>query len=338
MGRPAFSPSGNLIAYASDPEGEGFLNIYVKELVGMRLRRITNVKANDVSPSFAPDGTQIVFRRSGPKEKGIFVTSILGGYEKRISDFGSTPKFSPDGRWIAFDVGGSDTYHSKIYLIPAKGGSPEQFQAHFAAAWIPRWSPDGNHILFAGRRDPSKTDYDFWVAPVSGGQAITTGVGAACQKAGLLDPSPGQWAKNNHIFFWAFAGDTTNIWNIKVSAGFQAIGEPKRVTSGAGEECCPSVSEDGRVAFKNVLRKTKLMAVKVTQRNGIVAAEEAQEIGHGSYHDVSLSASNDGGRLAFVAEHGSRWDLHLKSLRDGMDQPLVTGIPSTMAPDPVMRP
>jgi len=266
------------------------------------------------------------------------VTSILGGHERRITEFGSTPKFSPDGRWIAFDVGGSDTYHSKVYLVPAAGGSPEQFQSQFAAAWIPRWSPDGKHLLFAGRRDPGKADYDFWVAPVSGGPAIPTGVGAACQKARLLDPSPGAWVKNGQVFFWAFLGDTTNIWRISISASFHAIGEPKRVTNGAGEECCPSVSDDGRVAFKNVLRKTKLMSVKVTERNGIVAAEEAREIGHGSYHDVSLSASSDGERLAFVAEHGSRWDLHLKNLRDNTDQSLVTAFPSTMAPDPVMHP
>jgi Tol biopolymer transport system component len=338
MGRPAFSLDGNFIAYASDPQGEGFLNIYVKELTSMRVSRITNLKADDVSPSFSPDGTQIVFRRKGSNVKGLFVTSILGGPERQISDFGSTPKFSPDGHWIAFDVGGSDTYHSRIYLIPAAGGTPEQFQSQFAAAWLPRWSPESKHILFAGRRKSEPTDYDFWVAPLGGGPAIATGARAACLKAGLLDPIPGAWVKNHQIFFWAFLGDTTNIWRISLSAGFQAIGEPKRVTNGAGEECCPSVSDDGRVAFKNVLRETKLMSLKVTERNGSVAAEETREIGHGSYHDVSLSASSDGGNLAFVSEHGSRWDLRLKNLKDNTDQALVTAIPSTMAPDPVIRP
>jgi len=44
MGRPAFSPNGNLIAYASDPDGEGFLNIYVKELTGMTASRISESK------------------------------------------------------------------------------------------------------------------------------------------------------------------------------------------------------------------------------------------------------------------------------------------------------
>lgn len=289
MGRPAFSPDGKMLTYSSGSGEKDPRGIYIMELAGKSTRRLTNTPAIDVAPSFAPDGTRIVFRRNG---QGLFLTSILGGDERKLSDYGSNPRWSPDGRQIVFNTGDSDILRSKLFLIPAEGGQPKQYQPHFDAAWLPHWSADGTHILFAGCRALQKDEWDFWVAPVSEGPPIRTGIWEACQRAGLHDPRPGAWASGGtEVFFWAYQGDTTNVWKIGLSPTFQAIGEPVKVSSGAGEECCPSVTIDGRVAYKTVFRENRIVAVAEL---GPPGEKVEEEINHGSYHDVSPSVSADG--------------------------------------------
>jgi Tol biopolymer transport system component/DNA-binding winged helix-turn-helix (wHTH) protein len=57
------------------------------------------------------------------------------------------PKWSPDGRFIAFTEWGSP---NKIYLIPAEGGAPMLLLAGDSKAGDPTWSPDGKFIAYGG--------------------------------------------------------------------------------------------------------------------------------------------------------------------------------------------
>jgi Tol biopolymer transport system component len=57
------------------------------------------------------------------------------------------PGWSADGKQIAFS--GSDTEHpSRLYLIPAEGGTPRSFSVAEFGAVRPSWMPDGNSIVF----------------------------------------------------------------------------------------------------------------------------------------------------------------------------------------------
>jgi dipeptidyl aminopeptidase/acylaminoacyl peptidase len=64
----------------------------------------------------------------------------------------SSPRWSPDGKTLAFASDphiGTNTWYSKLYLIPAEGGEPqillEDFDLDFG---IPVWSPDGKRIYW----------------------------------------------------------------------------------------------------------------------------------------------------------------------------------------------
>src|SRR5205807_445856 len=59
---PAISADGKLLAYSSDRSGEGNMDIWVRQIEGGEPIRLTRDKADDLEPTFSPDGTKIVFR------------------------------------------------------------------------------------------------------------------------------------------------------------------------------------------------------------------------------------------------------------------------------------
>jgi tricorn protease len=60
------------------------------------------------------------------------------------------PRFSPDGKWIAFS---SDRQGNlDVYIVPAEGGQAKQLTFHSADDSVLGWSPDGRSILFSAQR------------------------------------------------------------------------------------------------------------------------------------------------------------------------------------------
>ncbi len=106
---------------------------------------------------------KIVFMYGGD----LWLASTSGGDARRItSDAGRElfPKFSPDGKWIAFT--GQYDGNFNVYVMPAQGGQPKQLTFYQGAAAplsdrmgihneVVTWFPDSKRILFLSRRDAS---------------------------------------------------------------------------------------------------------------------------------------------------------------------------------------
>jgi serine/threonine protein kinase len=112
---PAISPDGKFVAYASDRSGEGNLDIWLKQIGGGAPIRLTRDPADDLEPSFSPDGTQIVFR-SNRDGGGVYLVPALGGAERKIVDGGRRPRFSPDGKQVAY-------WKGLAYPYPLRAGT-----------------------------------------------------------------------------------------------------------------------------------------------------------------------------------------------------------------------
>ena len=76
------------------------------------------------------------------------------------------PRFSPDGRWIAFS---SDREgNMDVFVIPASGGAVRRLTIHSADETVLDWTHDGKGVLFASQRGEDFMG-KLYVAPVDGG-------------------------------------------------------------------------------------------------------------------------------------------------------------------------
>lgn len=95
----------------------------------------------------------------------IWLASAQGGAARRLtSDRGDEvfPKFSPDGRWIAYT--GQSTGSRQVFVISVEGGTPKQLTFRNDVGPIPPrggydnqvidWTPDGKQVAFLAHRVP----------------------------------------------------------------------------------------------------------------------------------------------------------------------------------------
>ncbi len=149
--RGVFSPKGDRVALVLSEQGAA--EIYSARPDGSDLRRLTNHRAIDVSPSFSPDGSQIAFVSDRTGAPQVYVMSASGGEPRRLTFQGSyntNPSWSPDGEWIAYEsrVGGQ----FDIWLIDPDGSTNVPLVAHPRNDEGPSWAPNGRMLAFSSKR------------------------------------------------------------------------------------------------------------------------------------------------------------------------------------------
>ena len=148
-GSPAWSPDGTKIAFRSSLHGPygDYGRIFIVNRDGTGLRQLTpEVAATDYkyddSPSWSPDGTRLVFGRSGV----LHLINADGTGLISTGAIGDSPSWSPDGTQIAYMSvnGGNDG-------LWAMNGSftTRRLTTPVQADQSPRWSPDGTQLVFA---------------------------------------------------------------------------------------------------------------------------------------------------------------------------------------------
>src|SRR6266852_2066931 len=111
---------------------------------------------------------KVVFAYAGD----LWISSREGGAARRLtSHVGDElfPKFSPDGKWIAFT--GEYDGNPDVYVMSAEGGEPKRLTFHPSNDSVLGWSPDGKNILFRSDRfsaPPGRYTRLFLVSPEGG--------------------------------------------------------------------------------------------------------------------------------------------------------------------------
>jgi len=160
--RFTFSRDGRKITFVSHTSAE-CCQIYVANIDGSNLTRVTNVPGEYSGPAMSPDGRRIAFTTNrGLYYQQIFVVNLDGWSLDRLTNLrgdSSYPAFSPDGRKIAFVSGpapaisrpkGSASWG--IYSMNADGSNITRLtntpEANYLAFSPPVFSPDGRTIVF----------------------------------------------------------------------------------------------------------------------------------------------------------------------------------------------
>ena len=142
-----WSPDGKSIAFIMrDPPAAAKEDVRVVgndprpphlDLLDVESHAVTRLTRGDftvASPSWSPDGSTIAveYEKAGKPDdqrRDIALVSRSGEIRMLVTQPGAdrTPRFSPDGKWIAFrSTGGVDDWlrELQIYVVPAEGGTP----------------------------------------------------------------------------------------------------------------------------------------------------------------------------------------------------------------------
>jgi len=159
-GAPVISPDGAWMAYVFDPDSSftdddgSQSEIFVSRLDGSGLRQVTSNLSEENSPTWTPDGANLVYIRS-----------VNGGDSFRIVRYdlptedettlyegegrAQHSNVSPDGASILFASGTERDLDSwEIYVLNVESGNVTQLTDNSEPDWYPSWHPDGSKILF----------------------------------------------------------------------------------------------------------------------------------------------------------------------------------------------
>ena len=158
---PAWSPDGREIAWLRVGPGEACA-VLVAAVNGGEQRQVGTCRQDDMlSFDWTPDGRGLVFGSMSTRDglTGLRVLDLSSGQWRAIAypvshnDQDHAPRYSPDGRWIAFV---RNPQLGDVWRVPAAGGTPERLTMLNAEIRGLDWLPDGRSLVF-GRRIDSET-------------------------------------------------------------------------------------------------------------------------------------------------------------------------------------
>jgi dipeptidyl aminopeptidase/acylaminoacyl peptidase len=176
-------------------------------------------------PQISPDGSAVAFTRVVVNEKtddyetSLWLVAANGSGEPRPLTAGphdSTPRWSPDGRRLAFVRAAErdgKTEPPQIYLLPFDGGEARGITDLPKGASAPAWSPDGTRIAFSS----TTRDEDF----------ATPAEGAKPSDVRVITEAVYRFNGSG----WSQPDRPAHVWVTTVGAGVD-IAKPRQLTSG----------------------------------------------------------------------------------------------------------
>lgn len=187
-------------------------------------------------PSLSPDGTRVAFTvetadiESDAPISHIWIASTDGATEYQLTgrdgESESSPKFSPDGRWLGFlsSRGKGEETPTRLWLLPLAGGEAQPIAGVNGSVSDYVWSPDGTKLALIVKDPKPKAD-----------------------DASKDRPNPivvdRYWFKTDGVGYLDNRRDRLWLYDLKT-------GSAVRLSDGDFDEAFPAFSPDGnKVAF-----------------------------------------------------------------------------------------
>ncbi len=274
--------------------------------------------------ALSPDGRVVAYTRvdvdleHDEYRSAIYVVPADGGEPARLTRGAGrdwAPRWSPDGRWLAF-LSDRDGKPGQLYLLPVGGGEPHRLTSLAGGAGPAAWSPDGARVAFCARVSKDQPPDD-----------------RAAQ---------GMWTKRPRVVTrGAYKADGSGYTFDAVSQLFVAAldsGAVTAFTAGEADHAAPAWSPDGRrIAY--VRGRTGPMDLRaydvwVMDADGRHARRLSEDAGRA----VAPSWSPDGRTIAFYAldtQDAALGDamvrVWLVPVDDGPARPLTAGYDRAVA-------
>ncbi|HEY8205279.1 MAG TPA: DPP IV N-terminal domain-containing protein, partial [Pyrinomonadaceae bacterium] len=236
----------------------------------------------------------------------VWVADENGGNVQRLTvnrARDAYPKFSPDGKWIAFSSDRNGNLD--VYIIPSTGGTAKQLTHHSADDTVLGWTPDGRGVLFSSQRGEDFMA-QLYVVSVDGGMPWHAGPDMG--NAASFSPDGKRIAYNpkGQVYWRKYyrGAYATDVWIEDVSAK-----KFTQLTDFDGLDSWPMWSRDGDIYFVSDRDGNGLTNIWRTAEAG-GKAEKVTSFRSGDVRFPSISA--DGRTIVFEHDFGI-WKLDTAS-------------------------
>lgn len=216
--------------------------LYVIDLDGRNLTRLTFLGGKAKNPTWSPDGSQLVFAWENSQNQSdmfnyLYSVPAAGGEPKmifRAEGLILSPRFSPSGSRIVLAI--SYNGNMEIYTLPVKGGKPRRLTVSNAIELFPAWSPRGDHVAFVSDRSGGP---QIWTMKSDGGQVQRVSFHGSYNQS----PDWGNTAQGERIVYSARESGMFHIIMMAADGTDATV-----ITQGQGFGSCeyPHFSPDGR--------------------------------------------------------------------------------------------
>jgi len=179
----------------------------------LRTRKLIYSQFLEDAAEPSPDGTRLALQSARSGTNQIWLNSSEGNHPVQLTTIGrsGTPRWSPDGRWIAFDTHVENHVHSysHIYVVDAEGRNLHAITHGDSDNYVPSWSRDGKSIYFASDRTGTR---QIWKHSVENGSE------RRLTEHGGFDPLESYDGQT--IYYSKF--DEPGIWSMPASGGSES--------------------------------------------------------------------------------------------------------------------
>ena len=301
-------------------------------------------------PRISPDGSRVAYavvevdREANDYRSSIWIAPLDGSREPLRFTSGekrdSTPRWSPDGKWLAFTSNrGEDKAPSALYALPAGGGEARKLTDQKENVESIAWSPDSTRLAFIARvRDEAYEEEDerkrmprrftrifhkldsigwtgdrrkqLFVVGLDGGEATQL-------TSGDFEHDSPAWSPDGTQI--VFDGLRDERWDTELINRLYVVdaagGEPKALTGDGGSYEGPAFSPDGsRIAYRMIVEDgtyphhthVGVMNADGSEPRVLTASLDRQCAPYPDYREPIW----DGDRLVFTIEDGGNVHLY----------------------------
>lgn len=156
-------PRGEIVATINDGDQA---DIWLLDYTGEPSRNLTNNPANDLSPSFSPDGDYIAFISDRTGEPQVYVMNFDGSGQRRLTfagNYNADPDWGPEGK-IAYS--GQRGSALDVLTVTLQGKMQRLTPGLGRRSLEPTWSPCGKRLVYTSNEDGK--GQRLWVTSADG--------------------------------------------------------------------------------------------------------------------------------------------------------------------------